>query len=163
MLRITFLVSVFSFSPSLWAICEVNSQQPSVHCQQTEVLPTSEFTQDLVVREPTEGYGWFDHIRIESGGVLTLRGTARWTVEVLEGGQLIVRGMAKEIRVLGGKAEVRGMADEVVSEGGEVLISGAVGRISGGSEIQVVHGAVIAGRPETRGQPGDRFAFEGTR
>lgn len=163
MLRVPSIACALLFSPAVWAICEVNSQQPPVNCRQTEVVPTSEFTQDLLVREPTEGYGWFDHIRIESGGALTLRGTARWTVEVLDGGQLIVRGMAKEIRVLGGKVEVRGMADEVVAEGGEVLISGVVGRVSGSSAIQVVHGAVIAGRSETRGQPGNRFTYQGTR
>lgn len=165
MIRAAALVGslVLGASSLAWGTCQVNGQQPLISCQKTEVIATSEFTQDLVVREPTEANGWFDRIQIEAGGSLKLRGTARWTVDVLQNGQLTVHGMAKEIWVRGGQVEIRGMADEIVVEDGEVLISGVVGRVLGESGISVAHGAVIAARPETRGQPGDRFPYPGAR
>lgn len=141
------------------ATCEVTSQQAPIGCVLTAVLPTSEFTQDLVVREPTEASGWFDHITLEAGAQLRLRGTARWRVTVEPDAELIVHGMAKEILVKGGRVHVRGMADEIRAMGGEVIISGVVGRVTGSEWVKTVHGAVVGGRPETRGQPGEQFPF----
>ena len=142
------------------AACEVNGQTSQTNCTDTRVLPQTEFTQNLVVAERTDAYGIFDMITVESGAELTLHGTARWTVTVLPGARLTVRGMAQIVDNQGGDVVIRGVVDQINATDGSTLIAGTVGAVDGMGEVQIVHGAVLGGRAESRGQPGSQFMVE---
>jgi hypothetical protein len=153
------LTAASVFSTAL-AACEVNGQTSQVNCSQTTVLPQTEFTQNLVVAERTDAYGIFDMITVEPGAELILHGTARWTVTVLPGARLTVRGMAQIVDNQGGDVVVRGMVDQINATDGSTVIAGTVGAVDGMGDVQITHGAVLGGRVESRGQPGSQFTVE---
>jgi hypothetical protein len=46
--------------------CEVNGQTSQIGCTATEVMSTTEWTRDLVAREPALATGIFDHVTVEA-------------------------------------------------------------------------------------------------
>ena len=139
--------------------CEVNGQTSQSGCTATEVIPRTDWTQDLIVREPTVAVGIFDHVTLEPSAQLILTGTVRWTAIVSDSSKLTVRGIAQEVVNQGGLVEVRGMVDRIQALSGETKIEGTVGRVSGPGKVLVKHGAVVSGQRERRGDPGDWFTF----
>jgi hypothetical protein len=139
--------------------CEVNGQTSQSGCTTTEVIPRTDWTQDLIVREPTLAVGIFDHVTLEPSTELVLTGTVRWTVTVDDSSKLTVRGMAQEVVNQGGLVEVRGMVDRIQALSGETKIGGTVGRVTGQGKVLIKHGAVVSGKRERRGAPGDWFTL----
>ena len=139
--------------------CEVNGQTSQSGCTTTEVIPRTDWTQDLIVREPTLAVGIFDHVTLEPSTELILTGTVRWTVTVDDSSKLTVRGMAQEVVNQGGLVEVRGMVDRIQALSGETKIEGTVGLVSGPGTVLIKHGAVVSGQRERRGEPGDWFTL----
>ena len=117
--------------------CEVNGQTSRIGCTVTEVIPTTAWTQDLVVREPTLVTGIFDHVTVVGSNQMTLTGTVRWTITAEESSRLVIRGMAQEIVNQGGLVEVRGMVDRIQAVSGQTKIQGTVGQVSGSGQVLV--------------------------